>query len=171
MGAFCTIFRARPVGTGLGTKFGRKPTKNQIQIINFIAYSKQREATALWHSRKAEGCREGVGSGGSTRNSCTVRHVAEMCLHPGTSSYPMSGNSASGPDIGLPGRPDSSRESINIGPPAGLRAGRRADFEAFSIRIRLKSGQQTPFPARKQYGTTGREEGKCRTPRQSQAVS
>ncbi len=27
-GAFCTIFRARPVGTGLGAKFGRKPAKN-----------------------------------------------------------------------------------------------------------------------------------------------
>ncbi len=29
LGAFCTIFRARPVGTGLGAKFGRKPAKNQ----------------------------------------------------------------------------------------------------------------------------------------------
>ncbi len=31
-GAFCTIFRARPVGTGLGAKFGRKPAKNQMKI-------------------------------------------------------------------------------------------------------------------------------------------
>ncbi len=32
MGAFCTIFRARPVGAGLGTEFGRKPAKNQVKI-------------------------------------------------------------------------------------------------------------------------------------------
>ncbi len=32
LGAFCTTFQARPVGTGLGAKFGRKPAKNQIQI-------------------------------------------------------------------------------------------------------------------------------------------
>jgi hypothetical protein len=35
LGAFCTIFRARPVGTGLGAKFGRKPAKNQNQNYNF----------------------------------------------------------------------------------------------------------------------------------------
>ncbi len=29
MAAFCIYFRARPVGTGLGAKFGRTPTKNQ----------------------------------------------------------------------------------------------------------------------------------------------
>ncbi len=29
LGALCTIFRARPVGTGLGAKFGRKPAKTQ----------------------------------------------------------------------------------------------------------------------------------------------
>ncbi len=28
LGTFCTIFRARPVGTGLGAKFGRKLAKN-----------------------------------------------------------------------------------------------------------------------------------------------
>ncbi len=28
LGAFCTLFRAGPVGTGLGAKFGRKPAKN-----------------------------------------------------------------------------------------------------------------------------------------------
>ncbi len=27
-GAFCTIFRARPVGAGLGAKFGREVTEN-----------------------------------------------------------------------------------------------------------------------------------------------
>ena len=29
LGAFCTIFRARPVGTGLGAKFGRKTAQNR----------------------------------------------------------------------------------------------------------------------------------------------
>ncbi len=33
LGAFCTIFQARPVGTVLGAKFGRKPPRNQIKII------------------------------------------------------------------------------------------------------------------------------------------
>ena len=36
MGAFWTIFRARPVGTGLGAKFGRIPAKNQMKIIMLI---------------------------------------------------------------------------------------------------------------------------------------
>ncbi len=39
---FCTIARARPVGTGLGAKVGRKPAKNQITITTFITYSKRR---------------------------------------------------------------------------------------------------------------------------------
>ena len=42
VGPFCTIFQAQPVGTGLGAKFGRKPAKNQIQIIISITYSKRR---------------------------------------------------------------------------------------------------------------------------------
>ncbi len=42
MGAFCTIFRARPFGTGLGAKFGWKPVKNQIKIMVLITYSKRR---------------------------------------------------------------------------------------------------------------------------------
>ncbi len=29
LGEFCIIFRARPVGTGLGAKFGRKPAKTK----------------------------------------------------------------------------------------------------------------------------------------------
>ncbi len=33
LGALCIIFRARPVGTGLGAKFGRKPAQNLIIII------------------------------------------------------------------------------------------------------------------------------------------
>ncbi len=47
-------------------------------------------------------------------------------------------------------RPDSSRESFKIGPPAG----RRAEFEAFLIGIWPKSGPEARFPARKQYCTT-----------------
>ncbi len=38
---FCTIFRARPVGKGLGAEFGWKPAKNQIQIIILSTYSKR----------------------------------------------------------------------------------------------------------------------------------
>ncbi len=37
-GLFCTIFRARPVGMGLGAKFGRKPAKNQTQVIMLITF-------------------------------------------------------------------------------------------------------------------------------------
>ncbi len=49
-------------------------------------------------------------------------------------------------------RPDSNQESLKIGPSAGRpSAGRRADFEAFPIRIRPKSGPQGRFPARKGY--------------------
>ena len=36
LGDFCTIFRARPVGTGPGAKLGRKPSKNQITNINLM---------------------------------------------------------------------------------------------------------------------------------------
>ncbi len=32
VGAFCTIFRARTVGTGLGAKFGRKPAKTNYKL-------------------------------------------------------------------------------------------------------------------------------------------
>ncbi len=38
LGAFCTICRARPVGTGLGARFGRKPAKNKNHNYNFITY-------------------------------------------------------------------------------------------------------------------------------------
>ncbi len=49
-------------------------------------------------------------------------------------------------------RPDSNRESLKIGPAAGLGpAGRRANFQAFLIRIRPKSGVGHRFPARKHY--------------------
>ena len=38
MGVFCTIFRARPVGTGIGAKFGRKPAKTQNQNYNTVSH-------------------------------------------------------------------------------------------------------------------------------------
>jgi hypothetical protein len=36
LGAFCTIFRARSVGTGLGAKFGRKLAKSRNKNYNFL---------------------------------------------------------------------------------------------------------------------------------------
>ncbi len=47
-------------------------------------------------------------------------------------------------------RPDSRRECLTIGPPAG----RRTDFDAFPIRIWAKSGQQARFSTRKHYCRT-----------------
>ncbi len=35
-------FRARPVGEGLGAKFGRKPAKTRIQLLIFISFSERR---------------------------------------------------------------------------------------------------------------------------------
>ncbi len=66
--------------------------------------------------------------------------------------YPMSRNSASGPEIGFPDgfRADSNREDIKTGPPAG----RRSDVEAFPIRIQMKSGPEARFLARKHYCVT-----------------
>ena len=36
MDAVCTIFRARPVGTGPGAKFGRKPAQTHNKKCNFV---------------------------------------------------------------------------------------------------------------------------------------
>ncbi len=47
-------------------------------------------------------------------------------------------------------RPDSSLESLIIGPPAG----RRADVEDFTRRIRPKSGPEARFPFRNHYCVT-----------------
>ena len=47
-------------------------------------------------------------------------------------------------------RPDSSRENIKV----CLHTGRRAEFEAFPIRIRSKSVPGVRFPARKHYCVT-----------------
>ena len=42
LGAFCTIFRARPVGPSLGAKFGQKPATHQIKTIICITFPKRR---------------------------------------------------------------------------------------------------------------------------------
>ncbi len=47
-------------------------------------------------------------------------------------------------------RPDSNRESLKIGPPAG----RRADFGVFPVAVRPKSDPEDRFPARKHYCVT-----------------
>ena len=59
LGAFCIIFRARPVGTGLGAKFGRKPAKNQIKIISLSAYNYNFECQGPSYT-----CRKGLLSKG-----------------------------------------------------------------------------------------------------------
>ena len=46
-------------------------------------------------------------------------------------------------------RPDSDRESLTIGPPAG-----RRDLEVIPIKIRPKPNPEARFPARKQYCVT-----------------
>ena len=65
-------------------------------------------------------------------------------------------NNASGPEIGLPGQ-------ILAGllpgrhpnrPPGRPKVGRRADFGAFSVAVRAKSGPGGRFPARKHYCVT-----------------
>ena len=62
--------------------------------------------------------------------------------------YFMLRNSASVPDIGLPGGISAGTSQIRpSGRPLPL-AGRRADFEVFPIRIRPKSGPETRSPAR-----------------------
>jgi hypothetical protein len=38
---FLTVFRARPVGTGLGAKFGREPANKQIKCLIVITYPKR----------------------------------------------------------------------------------------------------------------------------------
>ncbi len=58
MGAFCTIFQARPVGTGLGAKFGRKPAKSLIKIIISITYPKRRCIDSVLGPIGADGGRE-----------------------------------------------------------------------------------------------------------------
>ncbi len=56
----------------------------------------------------------------------------------------MLGTSALGPQIGLRAGfwPDCFRESIKIGPPAGRRAGRRADFVFVPVAVRPKSSPE-----------------------------
>ncbi len=70
--------------------------------------------------------------------------------------YSMLRNSASGPEIGLPGR---SLAGLQPGrhrnrPSSRPSAGQRADFEALPIRIRSESGPKDRFPARKRHCVT-----------------
>ena len=65
-------------------------------------------------------------------------------------------NSASGPEIGLPGRilagllPGKHRNR-----PSGQRsAGRKADFGSSPVAVRPQSGLEGRFPARKHYCVT-----------------
>jgi hypothetical protein len=69
--------------------------------------------------------------------------------------YPMLPNRASGPGR-KPGfrarsRPDSSRIKPQSRPSGRPSAGRRADSQAFPMRVRPKSGPDALFPARKHY--------------------
>jgi hypothetical protein len=65
--------------------------------------------------------------------------------------YFMLRNSASVPDIGLPGGISAGTSQIRpSGRPLPL-AGRRADFEVFPIRIRLKTRPEARFPDRKHH--------------------
>ncbi len=50
--------------------------------------------------------------------------------------------------------PDCYRENTEIGPPAGPKASRKADFGSFPVAVRLKSGPEGRFPARKNYCVT-----------------
>ena len=100
----------------------------------------------------------GPGSAGKLQEFSDVRsYPAPLFLL--SPRYPLLRESASGPEIGLPGwksgfragfRPDSNRENIKIGPSAG----RRADFEACPSRIRPTPGPDDRFPARKHFCVT-----------------
>ncbi len=53
LGAFCTIFRACPVGVGLGAKFGREMTEKDKTSIVFVApwfdcHQAETKATPTW---------------------------------------------------------------------------------------------------------------------------
>ena len=70
--------------------------------------------------------------------------------------YSVLRNSASGPEIGLPGwilaglLPGKHRNRSSGRPSAG----RRADFGAFPVAVRPKSGPEGRFTARKHYCVT-----------------
>ncbi len=69
------------------------------------------------------------------------------------SMYPMLRNSASGPEIGIPGRISAGFHSgkPRSRPSGRPKAGRRADFEDLPTRIRPKAGPEARCPARKHY--------------------
>ena len=70
--------------------------------------------------------------------------------------YSMLRNSASGPEIGLPGRilagllPGKNRNRLSGRP----KAGRRADFGGFLVAVQQNSGPEVRFTARKHYCVT-----------------
>ncbi len=66
--------------------------------------------------------------------------------------YPVLRNSASGPEIGLPGRLSAGFQSGK--PQNRPSAGRVADFEAFPNRVRPKSEPEARFLSRKHYCVT-----------------
>jgi hypothetical protein len=84
----------------------------------------------------------------------------------------MFGISASGPEMGLPGRISAGFQS---GEPQNRssgrpKAGRRAEFEAFPIR-RPKSGLEGQFPARRHYFVTSGRRSVLRTKSGSPQIS
>ncbi len=102
MGAFCTICRARPVGTGLGAKLGRKPAKNQIKIVIVLLilsegklavedYSERRDGAFQVCPRFALLCKPSgstlVANGPSVvaklKRGCTVRALIQKPLRSG----------------------------------------------------------------------------------------
>ncbi len=68
----------------------------------------------------------------------------------------MSRNRTSGPEIGVPGRILAGLPpEKNLQRPSGRpKAGRRADFGAFRVAVRPKSGPEGGFTARKHYCIT-----------------
>ncbi len=70
--------------------------------------------------------------------------------------YSMLCTSASGPEIGLPGRISAGFKSGQppSRPSGRPSAGRSADFEVFPIRVRSKSDPEAHFPARKHHCVT-----------------
>ncbi len=72
---------------------------------------------------------------------------------PGEGLYLLLRNSAFGQEIWLPARISAGfkLEKFQNRPSGRPKAGRRADFEAFPISIRPRTGPEARFPARKHY--------------------
>ncbi len=98
-------------------------------------------------------CREelvGIRGRGLSRAFVALAPLRSGCS--GISVYFMLRNSASGPEIGLPGRilagllPRKYQNRPSCG--------RRADFGVFPVAVRLTSGPEGQFPGRKHYCIT-----------------